>query len=89
MDFKKFVADLAARYRKLTESRPAVDIDAAHEAGRMAGHEAGHAEGYVAGRKAGYEDGRNDWYEAGYNKGYDKGYQKGLEAKTLPLEPPS
>jgi hypothetical protein len=36
MDFKKFVADLAARYRKPTEPTPAavVDVDAAHEAGR-------------------------------------------------------
>jgi flagellar biosynthesis/type III secretory pathway protein FliH len=87
MDFKKFVADLAARFRKLTE--PAEDVDAVHEAGRKAGHEAGHAEGYEAGQKAGYEDGRNDWYEAGYNKGYDEGFQKGLEAKTPPQpEPP-
>ena len=48
MDFKKFITDLAARYRKPTERTPTgpiVDVDAAHEAGRKAGHEAGHAEG--------------------------------------------
>jgi hemoglobin len=69
MDFKKLIADLAARYRKLTEPISSsslappgqvVDVDAAHEAGRKAG------------------------YEAGYKKGYDEGLQVGLEAKTLP-----
>ena len=69
MDFKKLIADLAARYRKLTEPISSsslappgqvVDVDAAHEAGRNAG------------------------YEAGYKKGYDEGLQVGLEAKTLP-----
>jgi len=48
MDFKKFITDLAARYRKLTEptpTGPVVDVDAVHEVGRKAGHEAGHAEG--------------------------------------------
>ena len=80
MDFKKFVADLTARYRKPTEPTPAVDFDAVHEAGRRSGYEAGHAEGYEAGR--------NDWYDAGYNKGYDEGFQKGLEAKTPPPEAP-
>jgi len=92
MDFKKFITDLAARYRTPTEptARGAVvDVDAVHEVGRKAGHEAGHAEGYEAGRKAGYEAGRIDWYEAGYNKGYDEGFQMGLEAKTPPEpEPP-
>jgi hypothetical protein len=69
MDLKKLIADLAARYRKLTEPISSsslappgqvVDVDAAHEAGRKAG------------------------YEAGYKKGYDEGLQLGLEAKTLP-----
>jgi hemoglobin len=69
MDFKKLIADLAARYRKLTEPISSsslappgqvVDVDAAHEAARKAG------------------------YEAGYKKGYDEGLQVGLEAKTLP-----
>jgi hemoglobin len=69
MDFKKLIADLAARYRRLTESISSsslappgqvVDVDAAHEAGRKAG------------------------YEAGYKKGYDEGHQVGLAAKTLP-----
>ena len=69
MDFKKLIADLAARYRKLTEPISSsslappgqvVDVDAAHEAGRKAGD------------------------EAGYKKGYDEGLQVGLEAKTLP-----
>jgi hypothetical protein len=69
MDFKKVIADLAARYRQLTEPISSsslappgqvVDADAAHEAGRKAG------------------------YEAGYKKGYDEGLQVGLEAKTLP-----
>jgi flagellar biosynthesis/type III secretory pathway protein FliH len=90
MDFKKFIADLAAMYRKPTERTPVgpvMDVDAVHEAGRRAGHDAGHAEGYEAGRKAGYEDGRIDWYEAGYNKGYDEGFQMGLEAKTPPEAP--
>jgi len=68
MDFKKLIADLAARYRKLTEPisnsslappGQVVDVDAVHEAGRKAG------------------------YEAGYKKGYDEGLQVGLEAKTL------
>ena len=78
MDFKKLIADLAARYRKLTEpisssslapSGQVVDVDAAHEAGRKAG------------------------YEAGYKKGYDEGLQIGLEAKRSgpksQSEPPS
>jgi hypothetical protein len=43
MVFKKFIADLAAGYRKVT----------GYEAGRKAGHDAGRAEGYEAGRKAG------------------------------------
>ena len=69
MDFKKLIADLAARYRQLTEPISSsslvppgqvVDVDAALEAGRKAG------------------------YEAGYKKGYDEGLQVGLEAKTLP-----
>jgi hypothetical protein len=69
MDFKKLIAGLAARYRKLTEPISSsslappgqvVDVDAAHENGRNAG------------------------YEAGYKKGYDEGLQLGLEAKTLP-----
>ena len=69
MDFKKLIADLAARYRKVSEPifssslappGQVVDVDAAHEAGRKAG------------------------YEAGYKKGYDEGLQVGLEAKTLP-----
>jgi hypothetical protein len=92
MDFKKFIAYLAAIYRMPTVRPlvgPVVDVDAVHEVGRKAGHEAGHAEGYEAGRKAGYEAGHADWYEAGYNKGYDEGFQKGLEAKTPPEpEPP-
>jgi hemoglobin len=69
MDFKKLIAGLAARYRRLTEPISSsslappgqvVDVDAAHEAGRTAG------------------------YEAGYKKGYDEGFQVGLAAKTLP-----
>ena len=46
MDLKKFIADLAAGYRKLT----------GYEAGRKAGHDAGRAEGYEAGRKAGHDE---------------------------------
>jgi hypothetical protein len=75
MDFKKFITDLAARYRTPTEptaQSAVVDVDAVHEAGRKAGYEDGHAEGH----------------EAGYNKGYDEGFQMGLEAKTPP-EPES
>jgi hemoglobin len=69
MDFKNLIADLAAKYRRLTEPSSSsslatpgqvVDVDAAHEAGRKAG------------------------YEAGYKKGYDEGHQVGLAAKTLP-----
>ena len=40
MDLKKFIAALAAGYRKLT----------GYEAGRKAGHDAGRAEGYEAGQ---------------------------------------
>ena len=43
MGFKKFIADLAAGYRKLT----------GYEAGRKAGHDAGQAEEYEVGQKAG------------------------------------
>jgi hypothetical protein len=59
MGLKKFIADLAGRYRKLTESSPSsspapsipvVDGDAAYAAVRGAGHA---AEGYEDGRKAG------------------------------------
>jgi flagellar biosynthesis/type III secretory pathway protein FliH len=46
MDLKKFIADFAAGYRKLT----------GYEAGRKAGHDAGRAEGYEAGRKAGHDE---------------------------------
>ena len=51
MDLKKFIADLAAAYRKLT----------GYEAGQKAGHDAGRAEGYEAGQKAGHDAG----HEAG------------------------
>jgi hypothetical protein len=60
MDFKKFVADLAARYRKPTEPTPPwedVDVHVAYKAGRKAGYEAGHAEGYDDGYKKGYNEG--------------------------------
>ncbi len=91
MDFKKFIADLAAMYRKPTEPTPAravVDVDAVHEAGRRAVYEAGHAEAYEAGRKAGYENGHAEGYEvgrqAGYEssrtEGYEVGYNKGYDA---------
>jgi hypothetical protein len=46
MDLKKFIADLAAGYRKLT----------GYEAGRKAGHDAGRTEGYGAGQKAGHDE---------------------------------
>ena len=46
MDLKKFIADLAAGYRKLT----------GYEAGQKAGHDVGRAEGYEAGRKAGHDE---------------------------------
>jgi hypothetical protein len=65
MDIKKFVADVAARYRRPTEPTPpraVVDVDAAHEAGRKAGYEAGHAEGYGAGREAGHDAGHAEGY---------------------------
>ena len=62
MDFKKFSADLAAGYRKLT----------GHEAGRKAGHNAGRAEGYEAGRKAGHDTGRAEGYEVGRKAGHDE-----------------
>jgi hypothetical protein len=54
MDFKKLIADLATRYRKLTEPISSsslappgqvVDVDAAHEAGRKGGYEAGYKKG--------------------------------------------
>jgi flagellar biosynthesis/type III secretory pathway protein FliH len=50
MDLKKFIADLAAGYRKLT----------GYEAGRKAGHDAGRAEGYEAGQKAGQRAEKRD-----------------------------
>jgi hypothetical protein len=58
MDFKKLIADLAARYRKVSEPifssslappGQVVDVDAAHEAGRKAGYEAGYKKGYDEG----------------------------------------
>jgi hypothetical protein len=97
VDFKKFIADLAARYRKLTEPIPSsslarpgpvADVDAVREAGRQAGQEVGRAEGYEVGRKAGYEVGHAEGYEVGYKKGYDEGFQIGLEAETPPEPPP-
>ena len=83
MGFKKFIADLAAMYRKPTERRPVgpvMDVDAVHEASRRAGHEAGHAEGYEAGRKAGYEDGHAEGYEVGRQAGYEGSRAEGYEA---------
>jgi hypothetical protein len=77
MDFKKLIADLAARYRRLTKPISSssltppgqvADVDAAHEAGRKAGYEVGQAEGY----------------EAGYKNGYGEGLQVGQAAKTPP-----
>ena len=103
MDFKKFIADLAARYRKLTEptpTGPVVDVDAAYEAGRKAGYEAGNAEGYEAGRKAGYEDGHAEGYDVGrqavyegsraegYEAGYKKGYDEGFQIGLEANTPP-
>ena len=58
MDLKKFIADLAAGYRKLT----------GYEAGRKAGHDAGRAEGY----EAGHDAGRAEGYEAGRKAGHDE-----------------
>src|ERR1700731_959465 len=57
MDLKKFVADLAAGYRKLT----------GYEAGRKAGHDAGRTGGYEAGRKAGHHPGRGGGDGAGHD----------------------
>jgi hypothetical protein len=55
MDLKKFIADLAAGYRKLTGYE--AGRKAGHDAGRAEGYEAGHdAEGYEAGRKAGHDE---------------------------------
>ena len=53
MDLKKFIADLAAGYRKLT----------GYEAGRKAGHDACHAEGLIhktPGQKAGHDADRTE-----------------------------
>ena len=89
MDIKKFIADLTARYRKLTEQTPSSslpspgavgDVNAAHEAGRKAGYEAGHAEGYRAGREAGHEAGHAEGYEAGRKFGHEAGHAEGYEA---------
>jgi hypothetical protein len=100
MDFKKFIADLAARYRKLTGQTSSSslappgtveDVDAAtaaHEARLQAGYEAGHAEGYEDGYAHGYEAGREAEHELGHKKGYDEGFQMGLEAQTPPEPPP-
>jgi hypothetical protein len=95
MDFKKFVADLAARFRKLNEPTPSsslappvpgADIDGAyaasvaHELGRRAGHEVGRAEGYELGRDVGYEAGRAEGYEVGRQAGYESSHAEGYEA---------
>ena len=101
MDFKKFIADLNAQFRRLTGQTSSsslaspgtvADVDAAsaaHEARLQAGYEAGHAEGYEAGHNQGYEAGREAGHELGYKKGYDEGFQIGLESKTPPEpEPP-
>ena len=88
MDLKKFIADLAAGYRKLTgyEAGRKAGHDAGraegYEAGQRAGHDAGRAEGYEAGRKAGHYAGRAEGYEAGRKAGHD-------EAMTPPEPPPS
>ncbi len=94
MDFKKFVADLAARFRNLNEPTPSsslappvpcADIDGAyaasvaHELGRRAGHEVGRAEGYELGRDVGYEVGRQAGYESSHAEGYEAGYKKGYD----------
>jgi hypothetical protein len=50
MDLKKFIAGLAAGYRKLT----------VYEAGRKAGLGAGRAEWYEAGQKAGHDADRTE-----------------------------
>ena len=62
MDFKKFIADLAAGYRKLT----------GYEAGQKVGHDAGRAEGFSAGQKAGHDAGRAEGFAAGQNAGHDE-----------------
>jgi flagellar biosynthesis/type III secretory pathway protein FliH len=85
MGFKKFIADLAAGYRKLT----------GYDAGRKAGHDAGRAEGYEAGQKAGHDAGRAEGYDAGQKAGHDAGRAEGYEAgqkaghdeAMTPLEP--
>ena len=100
MDFKKFIADLTAGYRKLAGQTSGSslaspgsveEIDAAtaaHEARLQVGYEAGHAEGYEDGYAHGYEAGREAGDELGYKKGYDEGFQMGLEAQTPPEPPP-
>jgi flagellar biosynthesis/type III secretory pathway protein FliH len=70
MDFKKFVADLADWYRKLT----------GYETGRIVGHDAGHAKGYEAGQRAGHDTGRAEGYEASQKAGHDAGHAEGYEA---------
>jgi hypothetical protein len=61
MDFKNLIADLSAKYRRLTEPSSSsslatpgqvVDVDAAHEAGRKAGYEAGYKKGHDEGLAA-------------------------------------
>ena len=100
MDFKKFIADLTAGYRKLTGQTSSSSLaspgtveevdaaTAAHEARLQVGYEAGHAEGYEDGYAHGYEAGREAGHELGYKKGYDEGFQMGLEARTPPEPPP-
>jgi monovalent cation:H+ antiporter-2, CPA2 family len=86
MDLKKFIADLAAGYRKLT----------GYEAGRKAGHDAGRAEGYEAGQRAGHDAGRAEGYEAGGKaghyagraEGYEAGRKAGHDEAMTPPEPP-
>ena len=100
MDFKTFIDDLSAGYRKVTGQTSSsslaspgtvADVDAAsaaHETRLQAGYEAGHAEGYEDGYAHGYEVGREAGHELGYKKGYDEGFQIGLEAHTPPESQP-
>jgi flagellar biosynthesis/type III secretory pathway protein FliH len=61
MGFKKFITDLAARYKQFTEpSSNAASIPA----GRKAGYEVGQAEGYEERYKRGYDEGFQRGVEA-------------------------
>ncbi len=89
MDFRKFIADLAASFKKLAgpaaspsspaPGRPDVDTNATREAGHQAGYDAGYDQGF--------EDGREAGHALGYKEGYNEGLLVGMEEASPAPEP--